>query len=61
MLIIAGVHALGSVGVVQYLAAHLHELFQQVGTAPFSMVIESQHDGDTVTRSEALCPPRIHQ
>lgn len=60
LLIIAGVHALGSVGAVDYLTRHLPELYAEVGTRPFSMVIGSDHDDETVTRSEPLCPPRAH-
>jgi len=60
LLVIAGVHAIGSVGAVEYLSRHLADLYAEVGTKEFSMVIASDHDGDTVLRSEALCPPRIH-
>jgi hypothetical protein len=60
LLVIAGVHALGSVGAVDYLTHHLADLYAQVGSRPFSMVITSDHDGETVTRSELLCPPRAH-
>ncbi|MCN0180108.1 hypothetical protein [Salinispora arenicola] len=58
--IVAGVHALGSVGAIDYLARNLPDLYAHVGTHRFSMVIRSEHDGDTVTRSELACPPRIH-
>lgn len=60
LLIIAGVHALGSVGAVNFLARGLPELYARVGTRHFSMVVGSDHDGTTVTRSEPLCEPRIH-
>jgi hypothetical protein len=60
LFVIAGVHALGSVGAVAYLRAHLPELYAQVGTHRFSMVVGSDHDGEVVTRSEVLCPPRVH-
>lgn len=61
LLVIAGIHALGSVGAVDYLAHNLPGLYQQVGTRPFSMVVTSDHDGESVTRSELLCPPRTHR
>lgn len=60
LLVIAGVHALGSVGAVHYLTHHLRELFEQVGTHRFSMVVGSEHDGETVTRSDLVYPPRVH-
>lgn len=61
MLVIAGVHSIGSVGAVDFLAHNLPELYEQVGTRRFSMVVASTHDGDAVTRSEQLCPPRVHE
>jgi hypothetical protein len=59
-IVIAGVHALGSVGAVDYLTRNLPDLYAKVGTRPFSMVIASDHDGETVTRSQPLCAPRTH-
>src|SRR5690606_8090092 len=61
MLVIAGIHALGSVGAVHYLGQHLHELYEQVGTENFSMAVTSEFDGDKVIKSEAACPPRTHR
>jgi hypothetical protein len=61
LLLIAGVHALGSVGAVDYLVRHAAELYRQVGDRPFSMVTASRHDGERVVGSEALCPPRPHE
>jgi hypothetical protein len=48
MLVVAGIHAIGSLGAVAYLTTtqNLHELHSAVGIRPFSMVIES-----TFTRS----------
>jgi hypothetical protein len=60
MLLIAGVHALGSVGAVDYLVGHVAELYRQVGDDLFSMVTASRHDGERVLESEALCPARRH-
>jgi transcriptional regulator with XRE-family HTH domain len=59
-LVIAGVHALGSVGAVDYLSRHLSSLYSIVGTRCFSMVVRSAHDGDDVTRSELVGQVRIH-
>lgn len=61
LFVVAGVHALGSVGAIDYLARHLPEIYAEVGTQRWSMVIASDHDGETVTRSEPLCPPRVHE
>jgi hypothetical protein len=60
MLLIAGLHALGAVGAVDYLARHAADLYAKVGDGPFSMVTASRHDGERVLQSEALCPARQH-
>jgi hypothetical protein len=61
LLVIAGVHALGSVGAVDYLIGHLPDLYATVGTRPFSMVVYSEHDGDRVTSSKAVMPACVHE
>ncbi len=61
LLLIAGVHALGSVGAVDYLVGHAAALHREVGDGPFSMVTRSRHDGEQVVESEVLCPPRRHR
>ena len=60
LLVIAGIHALGSVGAVDYLARHLADLYATVGEQCFSMVVASTHDGETVIASEAIREPRVH-
>ena len=60
VLLIAGVHALGSAGAVDYLVGHAAEIYRAVGDAPFSMVTASRHDGEQVVESEVLWPPRRH-
>lgn len=60
VLLIAGVHALGSVGAVDWLVGHAAELYREVGEEPFSMVTASRHDGERVLGSEVLCPARRH-
>lgn len=60
MLLIAGVHALGSAGAVDYLVGHAAEVYRRVGDRPFSMVTASRHDGERVVESEVLCPARRH-
>jgi hypothetical protein len=61
LFVIAGVHALGSVGAVEYLANNLPDLYAEVGTKRFSMVVSSDFDGGTVIRSELVCPPQVHE
>lgn len=60
MLLIAGVHALGSVGAVDWLAGHGQDLYAAVGDRPFSTVVASRHDGEHVRESEALWGPEQH-
>lgn len=59
--VIAGVHAIGSVGAVHYFAGHAAELYAKVGDHHWSAVVASDHDGETITNSELICPPRIHE
>lgn len=56
LFVIAGVHAIGSVGAVHYLAGHAAEIYEAVGDGLSSAVIASTHDGDTITHSEVACP-----
>lgn len=60
LVLIAGVHAIGSLGAVHYLRTNLAELHREIGTQNFSMVITSTHDGQEILTSEAACPPQIH-
>ena len=61
LVVIAGVHAIGSVGAVHYLARHLGELHAAVGDGPFSMATTATFHGETIKRSDELCPPRTHR
>lgn len=61
LIIIAGIHALGSLGAIDYLSRSLPELYAAVGTREFSMVVHSEHDGERVLRSEPICAPRVHE
>ena len=61
LIIIAGIHALGSLGAIDYLSRALPELYAAVGTGRFSMVVSSEHEGERVLRSEPICAPRIHE
>jgi hypothetical protein len=63
-LVIAGVHAVGSLGAVHYLTqpAILLELHRTVGAKPFSMVVSSTFTRSPlrILTSEPLVPPRLH-
>ncbi len=43
---IAGLHAIGSLGAVEFLAAHAHELYANTGGKNFSLIVESLADYD---------------
>ena len=60
LFVIAGVHAMGSLGAVEYLSQHMADLYGRVGTSRFSMVVRSSFDGDKVTDAEELWPARVH-
>lgn len=61
---IVGVHAVGSPGVIHYLAstATLHELHRAVGSQRFSMVVGCQFTTDPlrILASQPLTPPLSH-
>jgi len=54
---IAGIHAIGSLGAVRYLAAHLAELFAQAGDTSFSLVVRASYDDLTITGSSLVAGP----
>lgn len=59
--VIAGVHALGSVGAVDYLTQHTRELYDQVGDHHFSMITTGRFDPQAnAIETEALWGPKIH-
>lgn len=60
MLVVAVVHAIGSLGAIHYLAGHAREIYDQVGDGCWSSVIASTHDGDTILTSEPACPIHRH-
>jgi hypothetical protein len=56
LFLVAGVHAIGSLGAVHYLTSNLRNIYDQVGTRNFSMVIASEHnDRGEIKTSEAAC------
>jgi transcriptional regulator with XRE-family HTH domain len=64
MLVVAGVHAIGSLGAMTYLTGrdNLRDLHHTVGDHPFSMVIESQFTRAPLKTLSAQprTPPSIH-
>jgi hypothetical protein len=62
VLLIAGVHAIGSLGVIQHLSSPgmLRDLYEQVEDRPFSAVVASTFDGERITSTEYASPPRVH-
>lgn len=60
LLVIAGVHALGSIGAVEYLARNMTTLYEVVSDEPFSLVVTSAFEGTTVTETSALWGPKVH-
>jgi hypothetical protein len=58
---IAGIHAIGSLGAVRYLAEHLGEVYGEVQDADFSMVVESRADKQLqITKADVIVAPRRH-
>ncbi|HEY8722160.1 hypothetical protein [Pengzhenrongella sp.] len=60
--LIAGVHAIGSVGAIHHLSTPgtAESLYAVVGEAPFSAVVRSTFDGATITATDYAVPPRVH-
>lgn len=61
VLVIAGIHALGSVGAASYLAENLHALHAAVGTNDFSMIVRAEFEELTPITKEAAWGPTIHR
>jgi hypothetical protein len=60
LLVIAGIHALGSHGAVEYLANNLPSLYKTVGTHAFSTVVRCKVEDGKVLEAEAVWGPRTH-
>lgn len=54
---IAGIHAIGSLGAVRYLATHLAGLFAQAGDTSFSLVVRASYDGLAITGTSLAAGP----
>lgn len=59
-LVIAGVHALGSVGAAAHLQANLPTIHEQVGKGDFSMIVRSTFDGLIPLTTEVVWGPTTH-
>ncbi len=56
---VAGIHAIGSLGAVEYLTQHAADLYQATAPRDFSLIVASDHKGLTITRTEALELPLV--
>jgi len=63
LILIAGVHAIGSLGAIHHLSDPdvLRKVFAEMGEGPFSCVIRSTFDGETITGTDYAVPPRAHE
>ncbi|WP_141786872.1 hypothetical protein [Oryzihumus leptocrescens] len=57
---IAGIHAIGSLAAVDWLDQSAADLWHTMRDRDFTAVISGQHEGLTITRTEAVLPPRPH-
>lgn len=61
MFLIAGVHAIGSVGAVEFLAKHAREIYDQVHEGNWSAIVRSSHDETgNITGSKLAWNPSSH-
>lgn len=54
---VAGLHAIGSLGAVEYLTAHADDLYSATAGHDFSLLVESHHDGLTIIDTAAVGGP----
>lgn len=52
LILISGVHAIGSLGAATYLSEHADALYEQAGLRDFTAVIRCGFDGSTITRTD---------
>ena len=62
-ILLTGIHAVGSHGIIDYLRRELTDLYEQVDLQPFSTLITTEYDPATrqVVRSERIAPLYHHQ
>ena len=56
---IAGLHAIGSLGALHYLANHAADLHAEVGDRACSLIVRAGYDGLTITSSEVVSGPHV--
>ncbi|MFF6774386.1 sigma-70 family RNA polymerase sigma factor [Streptomyces sp. NPDC012637] len=62
-LLIAGVHAVGSLGVAHFLTENIASVYEKAGSSPFSMVVTADYEPGTktITGSRALSDVLMHE
>jgi hypothetical protein len=62
-ILLTGIHAVGSHGIIDYLRRELTDLYEQVDLQPFSTLIATEYDPATrqLARSERIAPLYSHQ
>jgi hypothetical protein len=62
-ILLTGIHAVGSHGIIDYLRRELADLYEQVDLQPFSTLIATEYDPATrqLVRSERISPLYQHQ
>ena len=62
-ILLTGIHAVGSHGIIDFLRRELADLYEQVDLQPFSTLIPTEYDPVTrqVVRSERITPLYQHQ
>jgi hypothetical protein len=63
LILLTGIHAVGSHGVIAFLRRELADLYEQVDLQPFSTLVATEYDPGTrqVIRSERIAPLYQHQ
>ena len=62
-LYLAGIHAMGTLGAGKYLEDHIEDLYREVKTRRFSVLLEAKYDPDTreLTSVDAVSPVYRHE